>query len=485
MPVAEGPITRFPFTEARIRHWPTPEAKRVRLRDASCPGLCCYVTPAARVFYFYAKADGRPIEVRLGAWPALTVEAAREKAKGVAPDPGKAQAAKRAKREAVTLADAWAALLANPMRRDGRGPLRPGSLESYKLSWRHLERTLGPRTIESITGQDVARLRDRLLVEHSAARARQVLALLVVLLGGRMPRDANGRAIGKPHLEPRRRYMDAAELGALLRGLEAEPPLWRVFWLCCLLAPLRRGNIAAARWADLNLDQPARWTVEAGAAKGGKLLAMPIAEPLARILRDWRTRNPDPVWVFPAGLTGAPRRKGYEGPIVSVVHAWARALLLGEAVRLCDAIGRAQGITGQACFATFLADLDRLRAESWRIARDRQPMERDGTPLTRAVAALREKAKVHDIDPAPLAMQDLHPHDLRRTAASWAVQAGASLAVVAASLGHADSRVTEQHYGHLSDDPVRRMLADNAGRLLATTVIPQSGHAASLENPHA
>ncbi len=74
--------------------------------------------------------------------------------------------------------------------------------------------------------------------------------------------------------------------------------------------------------------------------------------------------------------------------------------------------------------------------------------------------------------------------DLRRTAASWAVQSGASLAVVAASLGHADTRVTEQHYGHLSDDPVRRMLADNAGRLLATTgelgtiqAPPQSGPA--------
>jgi hypothetical protein len=65
-------------------------------------------------------------------------------------------------------------------------------------------------------------------------------------------------------------------------------------------------------------------------------------------------------------------------------------------------------------------------------------------------------------------LRDLHPHDLRRTAASWAVQAGASLAVVAASLGHRDTRITEQHYGHLSDDPVRRMLSDNAGRLLAT-----------------
>ena len=44
--------------------------------------------------------------------------------------------------------------------------------------------------------------------------------------------------------------------------------------------------------------------------------------------------------------------------------------------------------------------------------------------------------------------------------------------MVAASLGHADTRVMEAHYGHLSDDPVRRMLADNAGRLLGAMAPP-------------
>jgi integrase len=153
---------------------------------------------------------------------------------------------------------------------------------------------------------------------------------------------------------------------------------------------------------------------------------------------------------------------------VSVQHAWARALLLGEAVRLCDAIAPHEGTDGRTRFRAFLADIDRLRLESWNVARARRSMEREGSPLARAVALLREAAKGHRIDPEPLAMRDLTPHDMRRTAASWAVQSGASLAVVAASLGHADTRVTEAHYGHLSDDPVRRMLADNAGRLLAT-----------------
>lgn len=281
---------------------------------------------------------------------------------------------------------------------------------------------------------------------------------------------ANGRTVQKPSIEPRRRFMDSAELGALLRGLDAEPPLWRVFWLCCLLAPLRRGNLARSRRVDLNLDHPARWTVSAEDAKGRKLLAMPIAEPLARILRDWKDQNLGAEWVSPVGLTAGRKVTVSAGPIVSVQHAWARTVLLAEAVRLCDAIAPREGTDGRRRFRLFLDDLDRLRGEALRLAWNRQARAGEGTPLVRGVALLRETAKGHGIDPAPLAMRDLTPHDLRRTAASWAVQSGASMAVVAASLGPADTRVTEAHYGHLSDDPVRRMLSDNAGRLLASVI---------------
>ena len=41
-------------------------------------------------------------------------------------------------------------------------------------------------------------------------------------------------------------------------------------------------------------------------------------------------------------------------------------------------------------------------------------------------------------------------HSLRHTYASHAVMAGAPLLVVAKNLGHADTRMVEKHYGHLS-----------------------------------
>lgn len=41
-------------------------------------------------------------------------------------------------------------------------------------------------------------------------------------------------------------------------------------------------------------------------------------------------------------------------------------------------------------------------------------------------------------------------HILRHTYASHLVQAGAPLPVIAANLGHSDTRMTERHYAHLA-----------------------------------
>jgi integrase len=46
-------------------------------------------------------------------------------------------------------------------------------------------------------------------------------------------------------------------------------------------------------------------------------------------------------------------------------------------------------------------------------------------------------------------------HGLRHSYASLAVQAGMPLLVLARNLGHADTRMVERHYGHLSDRYLR------------------------------
>lgn len=474
MPAAEND-TRFNFTEARIRDWPTPTAGRVRLKDAGCPGLAVYVTPMSRVYYFRSKVDGRSVEVRLGVWPALTVEEARAKVKGtktgtsIAADPGAVQKAKRDLRRSATLTERWERLLASPYRVKDGEPLRDGTIRSYRESWKLLE-SIGAWKPEQATHEEVQTLRHRLEKAHGPSSTRRALALLSILLPLGLPKDPKGRRRSLlPKIEPRRRFLKGWELGAFLRGLDAEPPLWRMFWICALVAPLRRGNLAAARWTEVHLDEPGqeRWEVPSERAKGGKRLDMPIAAPLANLLREWRRQVPGEVYLFPAGATGA--LKPGSTHIVNPLHAWRRALFLGTAWRMCEALAVAEGGSVAEGWARFRASLEAERIASWvgRAAPGEGVRDTQGKPLERCVSKLADRCRALRLDPEVMRLSGITPHDLRRTAGSWAVQGGASMAIVSAALGHSDQRVTQQHYGHLNDKPVRDLMNSNAALLMA------------------
>ncbi|WP_217994913.1 tyrosine-type recombinase/integrase [Methylogaea oryzae] len=47
-------------------------------------------------------------------------------------------------------------------------------------------------------------------------------------------------------------------------------------------------------------------------------------------------------------------------------------------------------------------------------------------------------------------LDDVHPHDLRRTFGSWLVQAGVPIQAVSSLLRHSDIRITDRVYAHLS-----------------------------------
>ena len=65
-------------------------------------------------------------------------------------------------------------------------------------------------------------------------------------------------------------------------------------------------------------------------------------------------------------------------------------------------------------------------------------------------------------------------HQLRHTYASLAIMNDTPMIVVARNLGHADTRMVERHYGHLTDDYRDRMIREPAPRfgLVADNVIP-------------
>lgn len=75
------------------------------------------------------------------------------------------------------------------------------------------------------------------------------------------------------------------------------------------------------------------------------------------------------------------------------------------------------------------------------------PSVRSGEPI-RVTAFKRTFRRAAEAIGVP----DLHPHDLRHTAASLSIAAGADVKVVQQMLGHASATMTLDLYGHLFDD---------------------------------
>lgn len=71
-----GPI-RFAFGKVALRRVEPPEKGRQYVHDTGCPGLAMCTTAKGTKTYYYKKIDGRPVRIRLGKFPELTVEQAR------------------------------------------------------------------------------------------------------------------------------------------------------------------------------------------------------------------------------------------------------------------------------------------------------------------------------------------------------------------------------------------------------------------------
>ena len=84
-----------------------------------------------------------------------------------------------------------------------------------------------------------------------------------------------------------------------------------------------------------------------------------------------------------------------------------------------------------------------------------------------------------------IGMPDLHPHELRHTAASLAIASGANVKVVQQMLGHKSATMTLDQYGHLFGDRLDEVAdADGrrrAGRCCVPVVYPSRHRRSWLE----
>jgi integrase len=164
--------------------------------------------------------------------------------------------------------------------------------------------------------------------DHGHYAANRLVALLRTMfnrakLWDMLKEENPVRGIKLFHEEKRERFLTADEIARLNQALMKEPDWrWRAFFPLSLLLGTRRGELATARWADIDFAQ-AVWRIPN--TKSGRPHLLPLPRAAVQILERLPSRN-NSEWLFPGEKANA--------SITSPSKAWQRirrrAALNGE-----------------------------------------------------------------------------------------------------------------------------------------------------------
>lgn len=331
-------VTREPLTLKAITA-AKPAAKLYRLRDATVPGLMLRITPAGK--RTWAVTWGRGQERIIGAYPVMTLEAARETARKVLGEVAEhgapvavIEANKPAAEKPITLGefivdhftpwarahqkqaqatlDALQACFGDLYGRELRA-VSAFDIERFKASRR--KAGIAPATIN----RDLDRIRKvyscavewDFVAEHPMRKVKRLKvdnARVRYLTDAEQSRLRN--ALSARETE-RRASRDRHNAWHAERGSKGHAQ-WPADGFTDHLAPLvlvalntglRRGELFALDWRSVNL--PLRiLTVEAGNAKSGKTRHVPLNDEAQDVLTRWRRQGNGKGLVFP-GAGGA------------------------------------------------------------------------------------------------------------------------------------------------------------------------------------
>jgi integrase len=404
-----------------------PAKGRLNVFDTATPGLCVQITDAdARTFYVVRWAAGKVKWIRLGPVSrnamdrGLTVEDARSQVKDInsrlaaGDDPN---AEKRSARDGATLVDLWNTYLATY----ATPHKKPSSVaEDTRNYHKHLEAWGKSRRLTDITQADVKTLHTR-IGETAKTAANRVLALLSGMFSksgkdlGIDPRDNPARGVTRFTEKERDRVLATDEIGRLMAVVETEDPAVRDYIKISLYTGARRSNVVAMKWQDLNLKR-ATWKIPGEVAKGGDPMVVALAPVVVEILDK---RPDDSPYVFPV--------KRVTQEQVEQVQVLIAEGLATRAIATKTGLSQTQVVR--------MAKPGYIAEEPGHMSPPKSAWEK----ILKA-AGIKERTTLHD---------------LRRTFATWMIQSGASLTVVAAAMGHKDIRTTQKFYAWADLDTVK------------------------------
>jgi integrase len=309
------------LTDNLLRKLPTPESGNKITYDDAVKGFGIRVTAAggrAFILNYRRKLDGRERRVTIGSFPDWNTTAAREEAKRLkrlvdgGADPVGEQEDNRA---APTVADLCARFEEDYLPRK-----RPTTQRVYRQQIQtDILPTFGKTKVAAVSHSDIDGFHHRLSARAPTHANRTVAVLsrmfsLAIRWGWRIDNPCKG--VERNQENKRHEYLTGAQisrLSAALEKLDDKAAANAVRLL--LLTGARRGELLAAKWADVDLEA-AVWTKPASTTKQALLHRVPLSAAAVQVLTEMQAQaGDDAEWIFPA-------RGGGHRPHIN--EAWIR-----------------------------------------------------------------------------------------------------------------------------------------------------------------
>jgi integrase len=284
-------------------------------RDSKEKGLVLIVSHGgAKTFYLYQKVQGKPQRIKLGAFPDLTVERAREKAleakaqivAGINPNQER-----RKLKDELTFSEFFEQHYLEEYAKKHKRSWKQDN-DNYKLHLTSFKR----KRLSDITRADIEKLHASITKGNGAYAANRVLALLSVIFTKAIERgwDGSNPAMGikKNREKSRDRFIQGDEFARFFKAVMNEPnETARDYFLLSLFCGQRKSNMLAMRWEQIDFANR-HWRITD--TKNGEPLIVALTEPALQILERRKKQATaqvkaakakgdklsKPVWVFPS-----------------------------------------------------------------------------------------------------------------------------------------------------------------------------------------
>lgn len=175
---------------------------------------------------------------------------------------GELEAGTAVRRSAATLRDAWEEFhkgaQAGTITSRSRQPFKASTLRGYERDWAQIDPELGAHRLTDIRRADVQALVDRWIAAgHSPSTVRNRLDPLRTLYRRALTRDlvrskpTDGLEVPADRRNGSMRIADRREAAKLIAAV---PEGDRALWATAMYAGLRRGELRALRWKDIDLS---------------------------------------------------------------------------------------------------------------------------------------------------------------------------------------------------------------------------------------